>query len=90
MRDINNTVIVHPQEGDDSVIVILNPSPDRGLTVEEIALKDTPAGVPFKYLTHADVPTDWTFRNAWEVDFSAPDGVGVGHAKWFADRGVKI
>ena len=33
---------------------------------EEIAAKDVPEGKPFKIIDTADVPTDRTFRNAWE------------------------
>ena len=37
-----------------------------GLTIEEIAAKDVPVGKPFKIVDVADIPTDRTFRNAWE------------------------
>ena len=47
-------------------------------TIEEIALKDVPAGKPFKIIDTADVPSDRTFRNAWEVDpATLTDGVGA-------------
>ena len=45
-------------------------------TVEEIAAKDVPAGVPYKIVDVADIPTDRTFRNAWEAVIDEPDGVG--------------
>jgi len=32
----------------------------------EAALKDVPAGKPFKIVDVSDIPTDRTFRNAWE------------------------
>ena len=32
----------------------------------EAALKDVPAGKAYKIVDVADVPTDRTFRNAWE------------------------
>jgi len=37
-----------------------------------------PAGRPFKIVDISDIPTDRTFRNAWEVDESIlTDGVGA-------------
>lgn len=50
-------------------VTILIPAPDCGLTAEQIAAKDVPSGVPFRIIDAADIPSDRTFRNAWE--FSA-------------------
>ena len=50
----------------DGGVAILTPNPDSGLTIEQIAAKDVPAGVPFRIVEAADIPTDRTFRNAWE------------------------
>ena len=50
----------------DGGVAILTPNPDSGLTVEQIAAKDVPAGVPFRIIDAADIPSDRTFRNAWE------------------------
>jgi hypothetical protein len=38
-------------------------------TIEELAAKDVPAGVEFKIVDVTDIPSDRTFRDAWE--FSA-------------------
>lgn len=51
-----------PQGG----VAILIPMIESGMTIEEIAAKDVPAGVPYKIVDVADIPTDRTFRNAWE------------------------
>lgn len=56
--------IIYP--ADDGGVVVIIPSPDCGLTVEEIAAKDVPAGKPYKIVDVTDVPDDRTFRNAWE------------------------
>lgn len=32
----------------------------------ELALKDVPAGKPYKIVGVADIPSDRTFRDAWE------------------------
>jgi hypothetical protein len=50
---------------DDGVAIIV-PAPECGLTIEEIAAKDVPAGKPFKIVDVEDIPSDRTFRNAWE------------------------
>ena len=56
--------IIYPTPEGGVAIVI--PAPECGLTIEEIAAKDVPAGVEFKIIDTADVPSDRTFRNAWE------------------------
>ena len=45
-------------------------------TMHLIAKKDVPAGVPYKIIDATDVPSDRTFREAWEADFTEFDGVG--------------
>lgn len=47
-------------------IAIIVPAPGCGLTIEQIAAKDVPAGITYKIINAADVPADRTFRNAWE------------------------
>jgi hypothetical protein len=56
--------IIYPT--DEGGVAILIPAPNCGLTIEEIAAKDVPAGKPFKIVDVADIPSDRTFRNAWE------------------------
>ena len=56
--------IIYPT--DNGGVAIIIPAPDCGLTIEEIAAKDVPAGKPYKIVDVADIPTDRTFRNAWE------------------------
>ena len=64
-------------------IAVLTPNTDCGLTVRDVAHKDVPAGVPYLIVDDAAIPADRTFRDAWEADFSAPDGYGVGPDAWF-------
>ena len=59
-----NQRIIYPT--DDGGVAIIVPAPDCGLSIDEIAAKDVPAGKPFKIVDVADIPTDRTFRNAWE------------------------
>ena len=59
-----NQRIIYPN--DEGGVVILIPAPECRLTIEEIAAKDVPAGKPYKIVDVADIPTDRTFRDAWE------------------------
>lgn len=53
----------------DGGVAIIIPAPECGLSIEEIAAKDVPAGTPYKIVDASEIPEDRTFRNAWE--FSA-------------------
>lgn len=59
-----NSRIIYPT--DDGGVAIIVPAPECELTIEEIATKDVPAGKPYKIMDVADIPSDRTFRNAWE------------------------
>jgi len=59
-----NQRIIYPNDAGGVSIVI--PAPECGLTIEEIATRSVPAGKPYKIVDVADIPTDRTFRNAWE------------------------
>jgi hypothetical protein len=63
--------IIYPT--DDGGVAVIVPAPECGLTIEEIAAKDVPEGIvvsstprPYKIVDVADIPTDRTFRDAWE------------------------
>ena len=45
--------------------------------IDAIALKDVPPGVAFRIVDVADIPSDRTFRDAWEAVMTAPDGIGA-------------
>ena len=69
-----NQRIIYPT--DDGVAIIV-PAAECGLTIEEIAAKDVPAGKPYKIVDVADIPTDRTFRECWELEPNTKfDGVG--------------
>jgi hypothetical protein len=61
-----NQRIIYPI--DNGGVAIIIPAPDCGLTIEEIAAKDVPAGKEYKIVDVEDIPTDRTFRNAWEYN----------------------
>ena len=55
---------------------ILYPTDDGGVAIiipaesVEAAMKDIPAGKPYKIVDAADIPADREFRNAWTADFT--------------------
>jgi len=51
---------------DDGVVAVIVPAPNCGLTVEQIANKDVPAGKKYHIVDVSEVPSDKTFRGAWE------------------------
>ena len=72
---MENTRIIYKQEN--GTIAIITPSATCGRSVEEIAKKDVPTGLPYKIVNLSDLPSDRTFRNAWEIsDAELTDGVG--------------
>ena len=59
-----NSRIIYPT--DDGGVAVIIPAAECGLTIEQIAAKDVPAGKPYKIVDVTDIPSDRTFRNAWE------------------------
>lgn len=60
---MNQRIIYPTDEGGVAVIV---PAAECGLSIEEIAAKDVPAGKSYKIVEVSDIPEDRTFRGAWE------------------------
>jgi hypothetical protein len=63
----------------DNSIGIITPT-DEALsfaTIEQIAEKDVPKDLPYKIVEDTDIPSDRTYRDAWEWDDTiVPDGFG--------------
>ena len=60
-------------------VSILHPTEEAlsFMTIDEIAKKDVPTGLPYKIVDDSEIPTDRTFRDAWIVDEAIlTDGVG--------------
>jgi hypothetical protein len=74
--------VIHPNEFGGVTLI----APSDGWDVEVVARKDVPAGVPYKIVNSEDLPQDHQFFNAWEADFSNPDGYGIGPDAWFAEQ----
>lgn len=60
--------IIYPTE--DGGVAVIVPAAEwlshDGNTLEKLAEKDVPAGVPYKIVNVDEIPTDRTFRDAWE------------------------
>lgn len=61
----------------DNTISIVYPAPNSRLTFDEIIKKSVPTGVPYLIIDSSELPTDTEFRDAWQADFSNPDGYGA-------------
>ena len=64
----------------DNSISILIPTSDvlNYVGIQRIAEKDVPYNLPYWIVDASVIPTDRTFRSAWEIDesFGEPDGFG--------------
>jgi hypothetical protein len=58
-----NSRIIYPT--DEGGVAVIIPAAECGLSIEEIAAKDVPAGKPYKIVDVADIPSDRTWRDAW-------------------------
>lgn len=72
---VNPRIVYMAPETNTMVMVV--PSPFSGLTLDQIAKKDVPAGVPYLIVDVSDIPTTSEFQHAWEADFSNPHGYGA-------------
>jgi len=70
-----NRILYKTDEGGVAIII---PTPEalQSHTIEEVAIKDVPAGKPFAIIDAADLP-DRADREAWTVDEAdLTDGIG--------------
>ena len=58
---MDKRIIYQNDEGGISIIV----PAECGLTIEEIAAKDVPAGKEYHIVDKSEIPSDRTFRDAW-------------------------
>ena len=71
---------------DEGGVAIIIPAPNCEHTIEQIAAKDVPSGKAYKIVDAADIPSDRTFRDAWEVDEATlTDGTGSEHDMFVTD-----
>jgi hypothetical protein len=73
---MEKVIIYKPEEGG---VAVVAPAPEalKIYTIEQIAEKDVPEGYPYKIVDRSYIPSDQTFRDAWDIDKSElTDGVG--------------
>ena len=58
--------IIYPT--DEGGVAVIIPSAEylANHTIEELAAKDVPAGKAYQIIDEDDIPSNRTFRNAWE------------------------
>ena len=62
----------------ENTVSVISASPEWSGTMEELAQRDVPTGLKYKIVEDSDIPTDRSFRDAWEVDEAdLTDGVGA-------------
>ena len=72
----------------DGGVAVVIPTPEAltNYSIQEIAEKDVPSGKPYKIVDSSSIPSDRTFRSAWEVNESdLTDGVGSEHNMFITD-----
>ena len=68
--------IIYKRE--DGGVTVITPTGEWTSTMQELAQMDVPTGLKYKIVEDDVVPTDRTFRDAWEVDEKdLTDGVGA-------------
>jgi hypothetical protein len=71
-----NRIIYKTDEGGVAVIIPTQEALEK-YGIQAIAIKDVPAGKPFKIVDAADIPSDRSQRDAWTVDEAElTDGIG--------------
>jgi hypothetical protein len=70
-------VIIYKTDEGGIAIIIPTPEALKQHGIQAIAIKDVPAGKPFKIVDAADIPADRSERDAWTVDEAdLTDGIG--------------
>jgi len=71
-----NRIIYKTDQGGVAIIIPTQEALDT-YGIMSIAIKDVPAGKPFKIVDMSDIPSDRSQRDAWTVDEAdLTDGVG--------------
>jgi len=61
----------------EGTVSVMSASPKWSGTMDELAKRDVPTGLKYKIVEDSVLPSDRTFRSAWEVDEAElTDGVG--------------
>ena len=76
--------IIYPNG--DGTITDVWPAPEflTKYTLKDVADSAVPKDTAYIFVEDEDMPPEDGFRDAWEADFSSPDGVSIGNAAWWA------
>ena len=58
---MNQRIIYKTEDGGVSIVI-----PSGEVSIEQVIAQSVPEGKPYKIVDVADIPTDRTFRDAWE------------------------
>ena len=61
-----NSRIIYPTDEGGVAVIVPAPEALQSMSIRAIAEKDVPAGKPYKIVMTDEIPSDRTFRNAWE------------------------
>ena len=62
----------------DGELSVIHPAPEWSGSMEELAQKDVPTGLKYLIVEDSFLPSDRTFRNAWEIaESELTDGIGA-------------
>jgi len=73
MEEKKVIIFDNPAEGQ---LALMWKSAKCSLTYEEVAKKDVPKGLKYKIVNESDLPSDLSFIDAWEDDFTDVTDVG--------------
>tara|TARA_R110000744_G_C19205417_1_gene545446 strand:+ start:487 stop:726 length:240 start_codon:yes stop_codon:yes gene_type:complete len=74
-RELNMRIVYLEKSGTLSVIW---PSPEWAGTIDDLAQKDVPTGLKYLIVEDNFIPTDRSFRDAWEIaESELTDGAGA-------------
>lgn len=60
---MHKRIIYSNEQGGVSIVI---PAPNSEITLQELVTKVVPQGVAYKIVDVSEIPTDRTFRDAWE------------------------
>lgn len=58
--------VIYPTDEGGVAVIVPAPNFVAEHGIEAVAAKDVPVGKPYKIIDMSEVPSDRTFRNAWE------------------------
>ncbi|GAA2888211.1 hypothetical protein GGQ99_004809 [Aminobacter niigataensis] len=81
--------IIYPNDSGGIVVLICHRAdgtPLTNLPLSDVARKDVPVGVPYRFVDESEIPIDRSQRDLWTADFSEPEGHGIGAEAWLAEQ----